>query len=104
VVEEVFFGLAGTPVVRPPEGEETLAPGDVVDFPEGCAGLPDFSNPAEQPARILGVSSKRFPDLLVYPERGVGWVATRHPERPVDEGADRGVIARFELPPEQPDG
>jgi uncharacterized cupin superfamily protein len=102
-VEEMFFVLAGTPTVRTPEGEETLAPGDVVYFPEGRDGLHDFSNPTDEPARILGISSKRFPDVLVYPERGVAWVATRHPERPVHEGADSGVIARFELPPEQPD-
>ena len=37
-------------------------------------------------------------DVLAYPERGVAWVATRHPERPVREGGDAGVIARFELP------
>ena len=33
-----------------------------------------------------------------HPERGVAWVATRHPERPVPEGGDAGIIARFELP------
>jgi len=97
-VEEMFFVLAGTPVVRTPEGEETLAPGDVVYFPEGPAGLHAFSNPADDAARIIGISTKRFPDVLVYPERGVAWVATRHPERPVSDAADPGVIARFELP------
>jgi uncharacterized cupin superfamily protein len=102
-VEEMFFVLAGTPAVRTPEGEQTLMPGDVVYFPEGRDGLHDFSNPTDEPARILGISSKRFPDVLAYPERGVGWVATRHPERPVDERADPGIIARFELPQEQPD-
>jgi hypothetical protein len=33
----------------------------------------------------------------------VAWVATRHPERSVAEGADKGIIARFDLPPEEPD-
>ena len=99
-VEEMFFVLAGTPLVRTPEGEETLAPGDVVYFPEGRAGLHDFSNPSDEPARIIGISTKRFPDVVAYPERGVAWVATRHPERPLGGGADAGVIARFELPPE----
>jgi hypothetical protein len=47
--------------------------------------------------RMLGISTKRFPDVVAYPERGVAWVATRHPERPVREGGDEGVIARFEL-------
>jgi redox-sensitive bicupin YhaK (pirin superfamily) len=71
-VEEMFFVLSGTLTVRTPEGEEELSPGDVVYFPEGR-------------------------DVVAYPERGVAWVATRHPERPVPEGGDEGVIARFDL-------
>jgi uncharacterized cupin superfamily protein len=103
-VEEMFFVLAGSPTVRTPEGEERLASGDVVYFPEGLNGLHDFSNPADEPARIIGISTKRFPDVLAYPERGVAWVATRHPERPVREDVDAGIIARFDLPPERSDG
>jgi uncharacterized cupin superfamily protein len=103
-VEEMFFVLAGTPTVRTPEGEERLAPGDVVYFPEGRDGLHDFSNPTDEPARLLGISTKRFPDVVAYPERGVAWVATRHPERAVPEDADKGIISRFELPAEQSDG
>ena len=76
---------------------DELAPGDVVYFPEGPDGLHTFSNPTDEPVRMLGISTKRFPDVLVYPERGVGWAATRHPERAVPEGGDKGVIARFEL-------
>jgi uncharacterized cupin superfamily protein len=60
-VEEMFFVLAGTPSVRTPEGEEALRLGDVVYFPEGRDGLHDFSNPADQPARLIGISAKRFP-------------------------------------------
>jgi uncharacterized cupin superfamily protein len=96
-VEEMFFILSGTLTVRTPEGEEELSPGDVVYFPEGRDGLHTFSNPTDEPVRMLGISSKRFPDVVAYPERGVAWVATRHPERPVPEGGDEGVIARFEL-------
>ena len=32
-----------------------------------------------------------------YPHDLQGEVATRHPERPVPEGSDEGVIAPFEL-------
>lgn len=99
-VEEMFFVLSGTPTVRTPDGEETLSPGDVVYFPEGPEGLHTFSNPGGEPSRILGISSKRFPDVVAYPERGVAWVATRHPERPVGESGDEGIIARFDLPPD----
>ena len=34
-VEEMFFVLSGTLIVRTPDGEEALSPGDVVYFPEG---------------------------------------------------------------------
>jgi uncharacterized cupin superfamily protein len=98
-VEEMFFVLTGSPTVRTPEGEEELSPGDVVYFPEGPDGLHDFFNPTSEPVRLLAVSSKRFPDVVAYPERGVAWVATRHPERPLPEGGDSGIIARFEIPP-----
>lgn len=100
-VEEMFFVLGGSPIVRTPDGEEQLSAGDVIYFPEGREGLHTFFNPTDEPARILGISSKRFPDLLVYPERGVAWVATRHPERGVPEVGDEGIIARFELPPRE---
>jgi uncharacterized cupin superfamily protein len=97
-VEEMFFVLDGTPTLHTDDGEEQLAPGDVVYCPEGPDGLHTFSNPTDEPARILGVSTKRFPDIVAYPERGIAWVATRHPERPVPKGGDAGIIARFELP------
>jgi uncharacterized cupin superfamily protein len=100
-VEEMFFVLSGTPTVRTPEATEELSPGDVVYFPEGPDGLHTFSNPTDEPVRLLGISTKRFPDVVAYPERGVAWVATRHPERPVGDSADKGIIARFELPPDQ---
>jgi len=100
-VEEMFFVLSGTPTVRTPDGEEELATGDVIYFPEGPEGLHTFSNSSSEPARILAVSTKRFPDVVAYPERGYAWVATRHPERAVPKGGDDGIIARFDLPPSQ---
>jgi len=99
-VEEMLFILSGTLTVRTPEGEEQLSPGDVVYFPEGPDGLHTFSNPTDEPVWLLGISPKRFPDVVAYPERRVAWVATRHPERPIPDGGDEGVIARFQLPPD----
>ena len=60
-VEEMFFVLSGTPTVRTPDGEEQLSPGDVVYFPEGRDGLHTFSNPTDEPVRILAVSTKALP-------------------------------------------
>jgi len=52
-VEEMFFVLSGTPMLRTGDGEEQLSPGDVVYCPEGIAGLHVFSNPTDEPVRIL---------------------------------------------------
>jgi uncharacterized cupin superfamily protein len=81
-VEAMFFVLSGTLTVRTPEGEEQLSPGEVVYFPEGPDGLHTFSNPTAEPVRMLGISTKRFPDVVAYPERGVAWVATRPSRAP----------------------
>jgi uncharacterized cupin superfamily protein len=100
-IEEMFFVLSGTPTLRNGRTEEQLAPGDVVHCPEGRDGLHTFVNPTSQPARILAVSSRRFPDVLVYPEQGIAWVATRNPDFPAPDEGDPGIIARFELPAEE---
>ncbi len=102
-IDEMFFVLSGSPRLRGAHGPEQLSPGDVVQCPEGREGMHAFDNPGEEPARILAVSARRFPDLLVYPETGVAWIATRNPDfGPPDDG-DPGIIARFQLPPEAPE-
>jgi uncharacterized cupin superfamily protein len=99
-VEEMFFVVSGTPTLRNGQTEERLAPGDVVHCPEGRDGLHTFTNPTNEPARILALSARRFPDLLVYPEQGIAWVATRNPDFPAPASGDKGIIARVELPVE----
>ena len=99
--EEMFFVVSGTPTLRTSETEEQLSPGDVVYCPEGTDGLHTFTNPTDEPARILAVSAGRFPDVVAYPEHGVAWVATRDPDYPAPEDGDKGIIARFELPTEE---
>jgi uncharacterized cupin superfamily protein len=98
--EEMFFVVSGTPTLRNGKTEEQLSPGDVVYCPEGIDGLHTFANPTNEPVRILALSAGRFPDVLVYPEQGIAWVATRDPEFPEPEVGDKGIIARFELPTE----
>jgi uncharacterized cupin superfamily protein len=98
--EEMFFVLSGTPTLRNGETEERLSPGDVVYCPEGVDGLHTFMNQTDQPARILGVSTGRFPDVVAYPEHGVAWVATRDPHT-LPEGRDKGIIVRFDLSTEE---
>ena len=97
--EEMFFVLSGSPSFRNQDGEETLAPGDVVFCPEGRAGLHTFGNPSDEPARILAISAGSFPDVVAYPEDGYAWVATRDPDPGLlAKGGDPGIIARFDIP------
>jgi uncharacterized cupin superfamily protein len=99
--EEMFFVLSGRPVLRNQDGKEEVAPGDFVFCPEGRAGLHAFSNPYEEPARILAISAGSFPDVVAYPEAGYAWVATRDPDPELlARGGDAGIIARFEIPTE----
>lgn len=97
--EEMFFVLRGRPVLRNQHGKEELVPGDFVFCPDGRAGLHAFSNPTEEPAQILAISSGSFPDVVAYPEDGYAWVATRDPDpKLLARGGDPGIIARFEIP------
>src|SRR3954467_3346695 len=99
--EEMFFVLSGRPLFRNQHGTEQLASGDFVFCPEGRAGLHTFSNPAEEIARILAISTGSFPDVVAYPEHGYAWVATRDPDPALlARGGDPGIIARFEIPTE----
>lgn len=96
--EEMFFVVSGRPTLRTVEKEEQLSPGDVVYCREGAEGLHTFTNPTDEPARILAVSAGRFPDVVAYPEHGIAWVATRDPDFHAPEDGDKGIIARFDLP------
>jgi uncharacterized cupin superfamily protein len=97
--EEMFFVLSGRPVFRNQHGVEQLSPGDFVFCPEGRAGLHTFSNPTDEPARLLAISGGGFPDVVAYPEDGYAWVATRDPDPELLARADDpGIIARFEIP------
>jgi uncharacterized cupin superfamily protein len=99
--EEMFFVLSGRPTFRNQHGDEELAAGDFVFRPEGRAGLHTFSNPTDEPARILAMSAGGFPDVVAYPEDGYAWVATRDPDPDLlAQADDPGIIARFEIPVE----
>ena len=99
-MEELFVVLSGTPTRRTGGGEERLAPGDVVSMPRGIDGLHTFTNPTDEPARVLAISTVAIPEIVLYPELGKFGVATRDPFAPVPEGGDAGILGLFDLPPE----
>jgi uncharacterized cupin superfamily protein len=77
--EEWLICLAGAPALRTPEGEQTLAAGDVVCFPAGEAGAHKVTAGSE-PARVAIFSTKSAVGVAVYPDSkklGV-WFQGRH--------------------------
>jgi uncharacterized cupin superfamily protein len=66
--EEWLLVLQGEPVLRHPEGEDELEPGDVVCFREGPEGAHKLTNRRSETARIVIFSTKHDPSIAVYPD------------------------------------
>jgi len=65
-IEEWLIVTSGAPVLRTPDGERTLRPGDVVCFPVG----PDGAHAVTGPGTVLVVSERHAVDCVEYPESG----------------------------------
>ncbi|HET7556308.1 MAG TPA: cupin domain-containing protein [Gaiellaceae bacterium] len=66
--EEWLLVVAGSIVVRTPDGERTLEEGDLVRFPAGPAGAHKVMNRGDAPARTLMFSRATVPAVSVYPD------------------------------------
>ena len=66
--EEWLVVLRGRPILRTPEGERELVEGDVACFVRGGAGTHQIRNTTEEPVRILMLSTRIAPEILVYPD------------------------------------
>jgi uncharacterized cupin superfamily protein len=66
--EEWLFVLEGNPILRDPEGEHRLEPGDVVLFPEGPDGAHKLTNPDAGTARVMILSNTDDPSVGFYPD------------------------------------
>jgi uncharacterized cupin superfamily protein len=66
--EEWLLVLEGAVEVRTPEGEETLAAGEIVCFAPGPQGAHKTTNRGERVARVMMFSSAREPAVAVYPD------------------------------------
>ena len=62
---------AGHPTARYPGGEERLGPGDMVCFPAGPAGAHQVSNHGTEPARVIWLTTRHVPSVLVFPDTGM---------------------------------
>jgi uncharacterized cupin superfamily protein len=66
--EEWLIVLEGRPVLRHPEGEDELEPGDVVCFPVGPEGAHKVTNRTDATIRVLMISTVFDPSVAVYPD------------------------------------
>ena len=67
--EEWLIVVAGTPILRTPEGERELRAGDIAGFAEGEAGAHTLYNRSDNPARVAIFSSLRK-GSTAYPDSG----------------------------------
>ena len=68
--EEWLLVLEGEPTLRHSDGEDVLKPWDVVCFPEGTEGAHKVTNHSDTRVRVLMLSTKRKPAVVVYPDSG----------------------------------
>jgi uncharacterized cupin superfamily protein len=72
--EELLVVVSGTPTLRTLEGERQLETGEVVACPAGHEGAHRLDNHADEPARVLLVSTMRAPEINEMLEDGTFWV------------------------------
>jgi uncharacterized cupin superfamily protein len=68
--EEWVIVVRGEPTLRTPEGEHTLAEGDVVCFRRGKEGAHQVINRTESPVRVLMLSTMISPEIIEYLDSG----------------------------------
>jgi len=66
--EEWLLVISGEVTLRHAEGEDVLAPGDVVAFPDNASGAHKTTNTGAETARLMMWSTKDRAGFCVYPD------------------------------------
>lgn len=69
VTEEALFVVSGKAVVRTPEGDTRIGPGDYVSFPPGGPAH-QLVNDGTEPCVYLAMSVTKGVDVVEYPQSG----------------------------------
>jgi uncharacterized cupin superfamily protein len=107
--EELIVVVAGAPTLHTLEGSRELATGEVVVCRRGRSGAHRLENRADDPARVLIVSTMLMPELVEYPESGRVFAMTEAPysegkHDPEEHGRIVRVFKRDDGTPVPPDG
>jgi uncharacterized cupin superfamily protein len=101
--EEMLFVVSGRPTLRTGDGERELDEGEVVAFPSGRRGVHQVLNRSDERARVLIVSTMRYPEVVEHPDSNKVVAISGRPDEtaamflafrrddavPVTEGEDR---------------
>lgn len=67
--EEIFYIISGKGLLKTPEGEKTVSPGEVIICPASDKGAHKLTNISEtQTLTYLDVDTNRFPEVVFYPD------------------------------------
>ncbi len=67
--EEIFYIISGKGLLKTPEGEKLVSPGDVVICPASDKGAHKLTNTSEtETLTYLDVDTNRFPEVVFYPD------------------------------------
>jgi uncharacterized cupin superfamily protein len=66
--EEMVVVIAGTPILRTPDGWRELEEGEVVSFARGERGAHQIVNHSRDAVRFIAVSTHGDPDIAFYPD------------------------------------
>lgn len=68
--EEAIYVLEGSGLLRMPDGEHAIGPGDYAHFRREPAHAHQIINNGDAPLRFLCISGQVAPDVTEYPEEG----------------------------------
>jgi uncharacterized cupin superfamily protein len=85
--EELIVVIAGRPTLRTLDSERVLGPGEVVACRAGPEGAHRLDNLADEPARVLVVSTMLAPEINEFPDTGEGWARSYVPGTDPSPGA-----------------
>ena len=68
-ITEVFYIISGEGLLKTPEGERSVSPGDTIVFPPGAPGSHKITNAsASEPLRYIDFDTTSAADAVFYPD------------------------------------
>lgn len=69
-MEEIFYIISGTATLKTPEGNRTVAEGDVIVLPANSKGAHQLTNTSDDVLVYLDIDTVSSPEVVFYPEKG----------------------------------